>query len=88
MKLVIELEDQYIRRLVSEQIGAHIAGLSRELIEARIKEVLFNVSENIDAKVSSRTEPLLRELLTRNINMVFKDLAEKVMRDMLKEKFK
>ncbi len=88
MKIVIELEDAYIRRLVSEQIGKSISELSREVLEQRVKEVLFNMSENLETKVNGRTEPLLRELLTKNLNVVFKDLAEKVMRDLLKEKFK
>jgi len=88
MKIVIELEDAYIRRLVSEQIGKSISELSREVLEQRVKEVLFNMSENLETKVNGRTEPLLRELLTKNLNVVFKDLAENVMRDLLKEKFK
>ncbi len=88
MKIVIELEDAYIRRLVSEQIGKSISELSREVLEQRVKEVLFNMSENLETKVNGRTEPLLRELLTKNLNVVFIDLAEKVMRDLLKEKFK
>ena len=88
MKIVIELEDAYLRQMVSEQIGKSISELSREVLEQRVKEVLFNVSENLETKVNGRTEPLLRELLTKNLNVVFKDLAEKVMRDLLKEKFK
>jgi len=88
MKIVIELEDQYIRRLVSEQIGKSISELSREVLEQRVQEVLFNVSENLETKVNGRTEPLLRELLTKNLNGVFKNLAEKVMREILQEKFK
>lgn len=88
MKIVIELEDAYLRQMVSEQIGKSISEMSREVLEQRVKEVLFNVSENLETKVNGRTEPLLRELLTKNLNVVFKDLAEKVMRDLLKEKFK
>lgn len=88
MKIVIELEDAYLRQMVSEQIGKSISEMSREVLEQRVKEVLFNVSENLETKVNGRTEPLLRELLTKNLNVVFRDLAEKVMRDLLKEKFK
>ncbi len=89
MKLVIELEDQYIRRLVSEQIGAHISALSKDVIEARIKEVLFNVSENIDAKLNATTEQTIKAALVEKMRYYrLDDKITIVLREMLKEKFK
>lgn len=89
MKLVIELEDAYIRRLVSEQIGQHISSLSKEVIEARIKEVLFNVSENVGAKLDALTEQTIKLALVEKMRYYrLDDKITIVLREMLKEKFK
>lgn len=93
MKIVIELEDAYIRRLVSEQIGQHISSLSKEVIETRIVEVLGHMKDRIDKKIDSHTEQAVKASVENRVKSAMQyirveDMAVRAVREMVKEKLK
>ena len=63
MKIVIELDDPTIRGMISEQLGKHVAMITREEVEKRTEQALATVLERA-------TKVHLQELIKERVDVL------------------
>lgn len=74
MKLTIELNDNDLRKAISEQIGATVSSIANEMIVSRVTEVLnARLGRVTDLSVETAIRDAAREAVTKVINKGYND---------------
>ena len=72
MKVIIEIPDEALRNAVSSQVGAALAAMSREHIEAEAKQIISTAMNRVDwAGMAERTA---QNMIQRQVADVFQSV--------------